>query len=129
MTEKKKRGLYMIGVMARLAGVHPQTLRMYERKKLISPSRSEGSTRLYSDEDIETLKYIQGLTRDYGINLAGVRMIMDLRRELKRMQRFIEEMEKHTKELEEEMKREIERVHRIYRREIIPVSRGQIMKR
>ncbi|MDI6891708.1 MAG: MerR family transcriptional regulator [Actinomycetota bacterium] len=129
MTEKKKRGLYMIGVVARLAGVHPQTLRMYERKKLISPSRSEGSTRLYSDEDIETLKYIQGLTRDYGINLAGVRMIMDLRRELKRMQRFIEEMEKHTKELEEEMKREIERVHRIYRREIIPVSRGQIMKR
>lgn len=119
----------MIGVVARLAGVHPQTLRMYERKKLISPSRSEGSTRLYSDEDIETLKYIQGLTRDYGINLAGVRMIMDLRRELKRMQRFIEEMEKHTKELEEEMKREIERVHRIYRREIIPVSRGQIMKR
>ncbi len=129
MTEKKKRGLYMIGVTARLAGVHPQTLRMYERKKLISPSRSEGSTRLYSDEDIETLKYIQGLTRDYGINLAGVRMIMDLRRELKRMQRFIEEMEKHTKELEEEMKREIERVHRIYRREIIPVSRRQIMKR
>jgi len=129
MTEKEKRGLYMIGVAARLAGVHPQTLRIYERKKLIFPRRTEGSTRLYSDEDIETLRYVQELTRGYGINLAGVKVIMDLRRELRRMQRFIEKMEKHAKELEEEMKREIEGVHRSYRREIVPIFRGKIMKK
>jgi MerR family transcriptional regulator/heat shock protein HspR len=74
----------MISVAADLAGVHPQTLRIYERKELICPQRSGGNTRLYSEADIERLRLIQELTQIEGINLAGVTRIMELRRELER---------------------------------------------
>jgi MerR family transcriptional regulator/heat shock protein HspR len=74
----------MISVAAELAGVHPQTLRIYERKQLICPQRSGGNTRLYSEADIERLRLIQHLTQDEGINLAGVTRIMELQRELER---------------------------------------------
>ena len=72
------RPLYMIGVAAQLAGVHPQTLRIYERKHLVDPQRSTGNTRLYSDADIERLRLIQQLTQEEGINLAGVVRIIEL---------------------------------------------------
>jgi len=80
----RDRPLYMISVAADLAGVHPQTLRIYERKELINPQRSGGNTRLYSDADIERLRFIQHLTQDEGVNLAGVIRIMDLQLELER---------------------------------------------
>jgi MerR family transcriptional regulator/heat shock protein HspR len=76
------RPLYMISVAAELAGVHPQTLRIYERKQLVQPQRSAGNTRLYSQADVERLRLIQQLTQAEGVNLAGVERIMELQREL-----------------------------------------------
>jgi MerR family transcriptional regulator/heat shock protein HspR len=80
----------MISVAAELAGVHPQTLRIYERKELICPQRSQGNTRLYSEADIERLRFIQRLTQDEGINLAGVTRIMEMQRELDRLRVEVE---------------------------------------
>lgn len=80
------RPLYMISVAAELTGVHPQTLRIYERKQLVCPQRSAGNTRLYSQSDIERLQLIQQLTQDEGVNLAGVTRIIDLQREVEQMQ-------------------------------------------
>lgn len=77
-----ERPLYMISVAADLAGVHPQTLRIYERKHLVAPQRSAGNTRMYSQADVERLRLIQQLTQDEGINLAGVTRIIDMQREL-----------------------------------------------
>jgi len=74
----KDRPVYMIGVAADLAGVHPQTLRIYERKRLVQPQRTRGNTRLYSEADIERLRLIQELTQNEGINLAGVTRILEL---------------------------------------------------
>lgn len=83
----RERPLYMISVAADLTGVHPQTLRIYERKALICPQRSAGNTRLYSESDIERLRFIQHLTQDEGINLAGVTRIIELQREIERLSR------------------------------------------
>jgi len=87
---RKDRPLFMISVAADLAGVHPQTLRIYERKQLICPQRSSGNTRLYSEADIERLRFIQHLTQDEGVNLAGVERIIELQREIERMRNEIE---------------------------------------
>ena len=92
------RAVYIISVAAELAGVHPQTLRIYERKGLLRPRRTPGNTRRYSDRDIERLREIQELTQRRGVNLAGVKMIMELQAEL-------EELRRRTAELEEELRR------------------------
>jgi len=84
MRREHDRPLYMISVAAELAGVHPQTLRIYERKRLINPQRSAGNTRLYSQADVDRLQLIQHLTQVEGINLAGVVRIIELQRELDR---------------------------------------------
>src|ERR671931_1132561 len=86
------RALYIISVAAELAGVHPQTLRIYERKGLLNPSRTAGNTRRYSERDIDRLRAIQRLTQDHGINLAGVKVIVELENELERMRRRMEQM-------------------------------------
>ncbi len=83
-------GAYMIGVVSVRYGVHPQTLRLYEREGLLAPSRTEGKTRLYSDEDLERLEFILNLTRDLGVNLAGVEVVLGLRDRLNRMQEDME---------------------------------------
>ena len=85
MRREKHRPVYMIGIAAELAGVHPQTLRIYERKQLVEPKRTGGNTRLYSDADIERLKLIQELTQEEGINLAGVVRIIELEEERDRL--------------------------------------------
>lgn len=85
MTRKRSdqdRPLYMISVAAELAGVHPQTLRIYERKQLVAPQRSAGNTRLYSQADVDRLRFIQYLTQTEGVNLAGVERIIELQRQL-----------------------------------------------
>ena len=92
------RAVYIISVAAELAGVHPQTLRIYERKGLLRPRRTPGNTRRYSDRDIERLREIQELTQRRGVNLAGVKMIMELQAEL-------EELRRRTAELEEQLRR------------------------
>jgi len=89
MTDKGKP-LYMIGVVAEMVKIHPQTLRMYEKKGLIQPSRSEGKTRMYSADDVEDIARLVRLTRDLGVNLAGVEIILKMRRRMVDMQREIE---------------------------------------
>lgn len=79
---RKDRAVYVISIAAELAGVHPQTLRIYERKELLTPKRTTGNSRRYSERDVETLRKIQQLTQDEGVNLAGVKIIMDLERRL-----------------------------------------------
>ncbi|MCZ2146490.1 MAG: helix-turn-helix transcriptional regulator [Bryobacterales bacterium] len=88
---KRSKGVYMISSVAEQYGIHPQTLRLYEREGLLRPSRSEGNTRLYTDEDLERLEVILQLTRELGVNLAGVEIILNMREKMGAMQRQIEE--------------------------------------
>jgi MerR family transcriptional regulator, heat shock protein HspR len=98
--ERKKKGkaAYMISAVAETYGIHPQTLRLYEREGLLKPSRSEGNTRLYTQEDIQRLELILSLTRDLGVNLAGVEVVLNMRQRMEDMQRemqqFIEYVER-----------------------------------
>jgi len=87
----KSKAAYMISSVAEQYGVHPQTLRLYEREGLLKPSRSDGNTRLYTDEDLERLEVILHLTRDLGVNLAGVEIILNMREKMAEMQRQIED--------------------------------------
>ena len=91
MSKGKSKGAYMISSVAEQYQIHPQTLRLYEREGLIKPSRSEGNTRLYTDEDLELLEVVLHLTRDLGVNLAGVEIILNMRAKMSEMQRQIEE--------------------------------------
>jgi MerR family transcriptional regulator/heat shock protein HspR len=110
----------MISVAAELAEMHPQTLRMYEARGLITPKRSPKNTRLYSYEDVERLRRIQRMTVDEGLNLAGVESVLALERELERARSEMARMRKRAAELEREMEAEIERVRRSLRAEIVP---------
>jgi MerR family transcriptional regulator/heat shock protein HspR len=91
--ERKKKGkaAYMISAVAETYDIHPQTLRLYEREGLLKPSRSEGNTRLYTQEDLERLELILNLTRDLGVNLAGVEVILNMRQRLEEMQSEMQE--------------------------------------
>jgi MerR family transcriptional regulator, heat shock protein HspR len=88
---KRKAGTYTISAVAEQFGVHPQTLRLYEREGLLKPSRSEGNTRLYTDADLERLEVILSLTRDLGVNLAGVEIILNMRAKMDEMQHEFEQ--------------------------------------
>ena len=90
--DREERGVYIISVAAELAGMHPQTLRIYERKGLLHPSRTPGKARRYSERDIEMLRQIQELTQERGINLAGVKMIVEMERQLDELRRTVEEL-------------------------------------
>jgi MerR family transcriptional regulator/heat shock protein HspR len=90
MTKKKGKAAYMISAVAEQYAIHPQTLRLYEREGLLTPSRSEGNTRLYTDEDIERLEVILQLTRELGVNLAGVEIILNMREKMEAMQRQVQ---------------------------------------
>lgn len=92
---QKTKGSYTISVVAERFDVHPQTLRLYEREGLLLPSRTEGNTRLYTDEDIERLDMILSLTRDLGVNLAGVEIILNMRKKMDAMQRQVREFVKY----------------------------------
>ena len=85
-------GYYSISVVAKTYGIHPQTLRMYEREGLLKPSRTEGNTRLYSEKDVERLESILNLTREFGVNLAGVDIIIKMREQMSRMQEDVNEL-------------------------------------
>ena len=113
------RGVYMISVAAELAGMHPQTLRIYEARGLITPKRSPKNTRLYSPEDVRRLKRIQELTGELGMNLAGVERVFELETELDRMQRRVRNLERHAERVERELRGEIERVRRSFKRELV----------
>lgn len=87
----KSKAAYMISSVAEQYAIHPQTLRLYEREGLLKPSRSDGNTRLYTDEDLERLEVILHLTRDLGVNLAGVEIILNMREKMSEMQRQVED--------------------------------------
>ena len=93
----KGRPLYMIGVVAEMLKLHPQTLRTYEKKGLIRPSRTEGRTRMYSSEDVEEIARVIRLTRDLGVNLAGIEIILKMRRRMLDMQHQLEDLTSHVR--------------------------------
>jgi MerR family transcriptional regulator/heat shock protein HspR len=86
-TKRKSKGAYMISSVAEMYEIHPQTLRLYEREGLLKPSRTEGNTRLYTDEDLERLEFILNLARDLGVNIAGIAIILQMRERMEEMNR------------------------------------------
>ena len=114
------RGVYMISVAAELAGMHPQTLRIYESRGLITPKRSPKNTRLYSQEDVDRLRRIQELTTQMGMNLAGVERVFELEEELDRMTRRMEMLERQAAKLEAEMAAELDKLRRSFKFELVP---------
>jgi len=120
MADDSARGVYMISVAAELAGMHPQTLRIYETRGLITPKRSSGNTRLYSQEDVERLRRIQELTSEMGMNLAGVERVFELERDLERVTERMARLQREVERMEQEMRTEIERVRRSFRFEMVP---------
>ena len=113
---ERTRALYVISVAAELAGMHPQTLRIYERKGLVDPARTDGGSRRYSDDDIQLLRRIQELTNE-GLNLAGVKRVLDLEAELDRVRRQVEE-------LRQQMLAAVDKAHRQYRRDLVPLRQS-----
>src|SRR5215204_492458 len=115
----RDRGVYMISVAAELAGMHPQTLRIYETRGLITPKRSPKNTRLYSQEDVERLRRIQELTCELGMNLAGVERVFELEAQIERMSARLRALEERGEALRAEMASELEEVRRSFRAEIV----------
>ena len=112
----RRQALFIISVAAELAGVHPQTLRIYERKGLVDPARTGGGSRRYSEEDIERLRRIQDLTNE-GLNLAGVKRVIELEAELDRLRGALAQARADAREA-------VEQAHRSYRRDLVPVSQA-----
>ncbi len=117
------RGVFMISVAAELAEMHPQTLRMYEARGLIEPKRSPKGTRLYSQEDVDRLRRIQGMTAELGMNLAGVERVFELEEQLELMSRRVAALENRAQQLGAEVER-LEALRRELRAEIVPYTRG-----
>jgi MerR family transcriptional regulator, heat shock protein HspR len=86
-TKRRSKGAYMISAVAEMYEIHPQTLRLYEREGLLKPSRTEGNTRLYTDEDLERLEFILNLARDLGVNISGIAIILQMRERMEEMNR------------------------------------------
>jgi MerR family transcriptional regulator/heat shock protein HspR len=115
------RAVYVISVAAELAGLHPQTLRIYERKGLVDPARTGGGSRRYSDDDIDQLRRIQELTQE-GLNLAGVQRVLELEAELAELRRRLEEAKAGAEAA-------VEQTHRQYRRDLVPLSQSVVLFR
>jgi len=113
------RALYVISVAAELAGVHPQTLRIYERKGLVDPARTEGGSRRYSDADINQLRRIQELTNE-GLNLAGVKRVLELEAALDQLTRDLAEARAQASAA-------VDRTHRQYRRDLVPLKQAVML--
>jgi len=118
------RAVFVISVAAELAGMHPQTLRIYERKGLMEPFRTPGGTRRYSQDDIERLQLIQELTSQ-GLNLEGVRRVLALQEENRRLKKKLDRLRDKVDDLEEDMEQRLADVHRSYRRDIM--LRSQVL--
>ena len=94
MTKRRSKGAYMISSVAEMYEIHPQTLRLYEREGLLKPSRTEGNTRLYTDEDLQRLEFILNLSRDLGVNISGIAIILQMRERMEEMQYQIQDFVK-----------------------------------
>ena len=128
MEARETRALYIISVAAELAGVHAQTLRIYERKGLIEPQRTQGGSRRYSDRDIALLQRIQELTND-GVSLAGVRKILGLEDQLERAEARIQQLASALEESRRECAEALQRARRELRRDLVPVPRAAVPDR
>ena len=124
----RKRPVYMIGIASELIGVHPQTLRMYEQKGLLRPRKSIKNTRLYSQEDVDLGRYIQRLTQELGMNLAGVRKVIDLERQVARLEAEIRALREELNRKEMEHRELIAEVHQSYKRELVLMPRGELAR-
>ena len=125
----RKRPVYMIGIASELIGVHPQTLRMYEQKGLLRPRKSIKNTRLYSQEDVDLGRYIQRLTQELGMNLAGVKKVIDLERQVAKLEAEIRALRKELDRKDLEHSRLIAEVHQSYKRELVLMPRGELAQR
>jgi len=119
MSDARARAVYVISVAAELAGVHPQTLRIYERKGLLEPARTQGGSRRYSEFDIELLRRIQSLTED-GLNLAGVRKVLEL-------EARIAQLEGQLADAHAQSRQAVEQTHKQYRRDLVPVNQAVVV--
>jgi MerR family transcriptional regulator, heat shock protein HspR len=124
----RKRPVYMIGIASELIGVHPQTLRMYEQKGLLRPRKSIKNTRLYSQEDVDLGRYIQRLTQELGMNLAGVSKVLDLERQVAGLERENRALREALERKEMEHRRLIAEVHRSYKRELVLMPRSELAR-
>lgn len=122
----RRRPVYMIGVAAELIGVHPQTLRMYEQKGILCPRKSIKNTRLYSQEDVERGQYIQRLTRETGMNLAGVKKVFDMERRIEKLEADNAKLSRELDRTRAEHERVLSEVHRSYKRELVVLPRGEV---
>src|ERR1700736_4637611 len=121
-------GVFMISVAAELANMHPQTLRVYEARGLIEPKRSPKGTRLYSQEDVDRLRRIQGMTAELGLNLAGVERVLRLEQEIEQMHAHIEEIELQALQAQVRLAEELEEVRRSFRAELVPYRAGELVR-
>lgn len=124
----RKRPLYMIGIASDLIGVHPQTLRMYEQKGLLCPRKSIKNTRLYSQEDVELGRHIQWLTQEMGMNLAGVKTVLDLESRVARLAAQNRLLREELRRQELEHRRDVAEIHQSYKREIVLMPRGELAR-
>ncbi|HSK86149.1 MAG TPA: helix-turn-helix transcriptional regulator [Rubrobacter sp.] len=124
----RKRPVYMIGIASELIGVHPQTLRMYEQKGLLRPRKSIKNTRLYSQEDVDLGRYIQRLTQDMGMNLAGVKKVIDLERQVASLDAEIRALREELDRKDVEHRQLIADVHQSYKRELVLMPRGELAR-
>ncbi len=127
--QNKDNAVYIISVAARLVSMHPQTLRLYEREGLIDPKRTPKKSRRYSEQDLQRLKEIQTLTQQHGVNLAGVRMIIELKNRMTHLEKVVGEMEKLNQDMEKEMQEEISRVRRSFSREVTVFKPGRLARK
>jgi MerR family transcriptional regulator/heat shock protein HspR len=121
------RALYVISVAAELAGVHPQTLRIYERKGLLEPARTSGRSRRYSDEDIELLRRIQELTTE-GVSLVGVQRILALESELRATLQQVTQLQEQVDALQREVNDRVAAAHRQYKHELVPLRGNTVVR-
>ena len=126
MAKRKSKGAYMISAVAEMYGIHPQTLRLYEREGLLKPSRTEGNTRLYTDGDLERLEIILSLARDLGVNISGIAIILQLRERMEEMQRQMSEFVSYVRT--EVMTRAHNATNDPSRGAIVPVGRTILVK-
>jgi MerR family transcriptional regulator, heat shock protein HspR len=124
----RKRPVFMIGIASELIGVHPQTLRMYEQRGLLRPRKSIKNTRLYSEADVELGRYIQKLTQEMGMNLAGVKKVLDLERRIAGLEAENRQLREELERREREHSRVVAEVHRSYRRELVLMPRGELAR-
>jgi len=125
MDKKKQNRYYHISSVARLYDIHPQTLRLYEREGLLMPSRSEGNTRLYTDEDLKQLEFILNLTRELGVNLAGIEVILNMRKKIESIE---EEVSNFLEYIQIEFFKDRKGDSDINRKAIVRIKTNELMK-